>query len=142
MNKRELYATWDLQRFWFTDDNGVEVDPLGTDPAGNLILGTDGRYAFNMMRRDRSPYASGDPLGGTAEEKGEAADGYVSFGGTWSFDGEAILFDIVYSLFPNWVGGQQKRLASYDGDELLLQTTGSILLAGKTHRGAALWRRK
>ena len=89
MNKRDLHATWDLQRFWFTDDNGVEVDPLGTGPAGNLILGTDGQYAFNMMRRDRSPYASGDLLGGTAEEKGEAADGYVSFGGTWSFDGEA-----------------------------------------------------
>ena len=81
-------------------------------------------------------------LGGRADEKGEAADGYVSFGGTWAFDGEAILFDIAYSLFPNWVGSQQKRLASFDDDELLLRTTGPILMARKVHRGAARWLRK
>ncbi len=142
MNERDLHATWDLQRFWFTDDDGVEVDPLGADPVGNLILGADGNYAFTMMRRDRQPNESGDLLGGTPAEKSEAAAGYVSFGGTWSFDGEAILFDIVYSLFPNWIGGQQKRLASFDGDDLILQTTGAILMAGKTHRGAARWLRK
>ena len=142
MNERDLHATWDLQRFWFTDDDGTEVDPLGADPVGNLILGADGNYAFTMMRRDRQPFESGDLLGGTPAEKSEAAAGYVSFGGTWSFDGEAILFDIVYSLFPNWIGGQQKRLASFDGDDLILQTTGAILMAGKTHRGAARWLRK
>lgn len=142
MNERDLQATWDLQRFWFTDDEGVEIDPLGTDPVGNLILGADGHYAFTMMRRDRQSYESGDLLGGTDDEKGEAADGYVSFGGTWAFDGEAILFDIAYSLFPNWISGQQKRLASFEGDELVLQTTGPILMAGKVHRGAARWLRK
>ena len=142
MNERDLHATWSLQRFWFTDEDGGEVDPLGADPVGNLLLGTDSYYAFTMMRRDRTPYGSGDMLGGRADEKGEAADGYVSFGGTWAFDGEAILFDIAYSLFPNWVGSQQKRLASFDDDELLLQTTGPILMARKVHRGAARWLRK
>lgn len=141
MVKNDLYGSWDLQRFWFCDDDGVEVDPLGTDPVGNLILGADGNYAFTMMRVGRSPYASGDLLGGTADEKGEASDGYVSFGGSWSFDGAAITFGILYSLFPNWVGGEQKRLASFDGDTLVLQTTGPILMAGKTHRGAARWRK-
>ena len=142
MKEQDLHATWDLQRFWFTDETSAEMDPLGTNPVGNLILGADGHYAFTMMRIDRTFYESGDLLGGTLEEKGEAADGYVSFGGVWSFDGEGILFDITYSLFPNWVGGKQKRLASFSGDELLLQTTGAILMAGKIHRGAARWRRK
>ena len=139
MNRDDLTGTWDLQRFWFTDDGGSEMDPLGEMPVGNLILGADGNYAFTMMRTGRSPYASGDLLGGTPDEKGEAADGYVSFGGTWTFDGNAITFGIVYSLFPNWVGGEQVRLTSMVGDELQLQTTGPILLAGKTHRGAARW---
>lgn len=141
MNKSELIGTWDLQRFWFTDDAGVETDPLGADAIGNLVLGADGHYAFTMMRTGRMPYESGDLLGGTTAEKGEAADGYVSFGGTWSFDGEAITFGIVYSLFPNWVGGAQKRLASFVDDELVLQTTGPIPMAGKVHRGAARWRK-
>jgi len=94
-----------------------------------------------MMRPGRTAYKSGDLLGGTDAEKGEAAGGYVSFGGSWSFDGEAITFGIVYSLFPNWVGGEQKRLASMVDGELLLQTTGPILMDGKIHRGAARWRK-
>jgi hypothetical protein len=141
MNKTDLIGTWDLQRFWFTDDAGVEADPLGADAVGNLVLGGDGHYAFTMMRSGRTSYESGDLLGGTDSEKGEAADGYVSFGGTWAFDGEVITFGIVYSLFPNWVGGEQKRLASMVDGELLLQTTGPILIDGKIHRGAARWRK-
>ncbi len=141
MNTRDLTGTWDLLRFWFTDDTGFEMDPLGAGPVGNLVLSADGHYAFTMMRAGRTPYESGDPLGGTDAEKGEAADGYVSFGGAWSFDGEAITFGIAYSLFPNWVGGTQKRLASFVDGELVLQTTGPILMAGKVHRGAARWRK-
>ena len=117
MNKHDLIGTWNLQRFWFTDDAGVEVDPLGDDPVGNLLLGEDGYYAFTMMRSGRSVYQSGDLLRGT------------------------ITFTITYSLFPNWVGGEQKRLASFADGELLLQTTGPILMAGKIHRGAAWWRK-
>ena len=141
MNRDDLLGTWDLQRFWFAGDDGAEMDPLGDTPVGNLILGADGNYAFTMMRTGRTAYASGDLLCGTPNEKGEAADGYVSFGGTWTFDGDAITFGITYSLFPNWVGGEQVRLTSMVGDELQLQTTGPILLAGKMHRGAARWRK-
>ena len=141
MNRDDLLGTWDLQRFWFTDDDSAEMDPLGDAPVGNLILGADDNYAFTMMRTGRSPYAGGDLLRGTADEKGEAADGYVSFGGTWTFGEDAITFGIAYSLFPNWVGGEQVRLTSMIGDELQLQTTGPILLAGKTHGGAARWRK-
>ena len=29
MDINNLFGTWGLDRFWFTDDAGVEVDPLG-----------------------------------------------------------------------------------------------------------------
>ena len=139
MNASDLTGTWNLLRFWFTDEDGEEADPLGNAPIGNLNLGEDGNYAFTMLRKDRANYAASDLLGGTVDEAAAAANGYVSFGGKWSFDGEAITFGILYSLFPNWVGGEQKRLVSFNGDELVLQTTGPILMAGKVHRGAARW---
>ena len=141
MKEQDLIGTWDLQRFWFTDDGGVETDPLGADAVGHLLFNGDGHYAFTMMRRDRTPYASGDLLGGSMAEKSGAADGYVSFGGAWSFDGVAITFGIAYSFFPNWVGGTQQRLASLDNGELLLRTRGAIPMAGKVHRGAARWKK-
>lgn len=141
MNASELFGTWSLLRFWFTDEEGCEAEPLGADATGHLILGPDGFFSFNMMRKGRVPFASGDLLGGTDAEIAEAANGYVSFGGTWQFTGTAILFEIAYSFFPNWIGGMQTRLASIEDGELLLQTTGPILMAGKIHRGAARWKR-
>ena len=141
METKDLYGTWALQRFWFTDDAGVETDPLGRAAVGHLLFNEDGHYAFTMMRAGRTPYADGDLLGGSEAEKSEAADVYVSFGGDWSFDGEAIAFGIVYSFFPTWVDGTQKRLAAIVDGELVLRTTGPIPMAGKVHRGAARWRR-
>ncbi|MEK9645229.1 MAG: lipocalin-like domain-containing protein [Alphaproteobacteria bacterium] len=141
MTRDDLVGSWSLIRFWFTDDDGVEMDPLGEDAVGHLLLADDGNYAFTMMRQGRTPYESGDVLGGSNAEKCEAADGYVSFGGEWSFDGEAIRFGATYSFFPNWVGGEQRRLASMEGDELVLRTAWPIPMAGKVQRGAARWRR-
>jgi len=139
MDISNLYGTWGLKRFWFTDNAGIEVDPLGTDPIGNLILGEDTHYAFTMMRKGRSTYQNGDVLGGTSEEKIEAAQGYVSFGGRWSLDYSTILFTVTYSLFPNWVGGRQRRHVNLENGLLLLQTLEPILMAGKMHKGAARW---
>ena len=141
MSKLNIEGTWKLKRFWFTDDLGTEVDPLGSSPTGNLILGSDHYFAFTIMRVDRSAYESGDLLSGTVNETSEAANGYVSFGGTWSLKEEFIHFEIAYSLFPNWVNGVQKRQVSVTGDKLLLQTTAPILMAGKIHQGAARWQR-
>ena len=141
MNRQDLFGTWSLIRFWFTDDEGIETDPLGPDAVGHLLFAPDDHYAFTMMRTGRSPYESGDLLRGSDSEKSEAADGYVSFGGAWSFDGEAISFGVAYSFFPNWVGGTQQRLAAIEDGELVLRTKGPIPMAGKTHRGAARWRK-
>jgi len=141
MNVTDLYGTWELERFWFTDDDEVEMDPLGAEAVGHLILGADGFYAFTMMRAGRTPFTGGDLVGGTPAETGEAASGYVSFGGSWSFDGEGIRFAITYSFFPNWVGAEQRRLVSLRDDILTLRTQGPILMAGKIHRGAARWHR-
>ncbi len=141
MTHDDLVGTWSLIRFWFTDDDGVEVDPLGDDAVGHLLLAGDGHYAFTMMRQGRTHYEGGDVLKGSEVEKSEAADGYVSFGGDWDFDGQAIRFGVTYSFFPNWVGGEQQRLAAMDGEELVLRTARSILVAGKVHRGAARFRR-
>jgi len=139
MDINNLFGTWGLDRFWFTDDAGVEVDPLGRTPVGNLILGHDTHYAFTMMRGNRSIYQNGDLLGGTSAEKIEAAEGYVSFGGSWSLDNSIISFAVTYSLFPNWVGEKQQRRVNIENGVLLLQTLGPILMAGKMHRGAARW---
>lgn len=141
MTRDDLVGSWELIRFWFTDDNGAEMDPLGEDAVGHLLLCDDGRYAFTMMRRGRPAYESGDLMRGTDEEIFAAATGYVSFGGDWSFDGERILFGATYSFFPNWVGGTQRRLAAIEDGELQLRTEGAIPMAGKVHRGAARWRR-
>tara|TARA_B100000686_G_scaffold259434_1_gene271904 strand:- start:2748 stop:3188 length:441 start_codon:yes stop_codon:yes gene_type:complete len=135
----ELYGTWELERFWFTSKDRSETDPLSTYPVGNLIFVNDGHYSFTMMRPGRMMYKDGDLLGGTAKETQEAAGGYVSFGGGWTLQNNIIIFKISYSLFPNWVGKEQKRIAKFENKSLFLRTTIPLQVAGKLHWGAARW---
>ena len=63
-----------------------------------------------------------------------------TWGGAMEITMMARIYVVDISVFSTDI--KQKRLASFDGDELVLQTTGPILMAGKVHRGAARWLRK
>ncbi|MCC8405252.1 lipocalin-like domain-containing protein [Paraburkholderia sp. MMS20-SJTN17] len=40
----------------------------------------------------------------------------------WSVDGIVVMRKVKHCLFPNWVGGEQKRCAKLNGDQLSLTT--------------------
>lgn len=45
---------------------------------------------------------------------------YISYAGTYEVHEDYVLHHIEVSLFPNWVGGTQKRFFERDGDRLTL----------------------
>jgi len=45
------------------------------------------------------------------------------------------------SLFPNWLGSTQVRVASFEGDRLILRTEVPILVDEKMQTGELVWRR-
>ena len=89
---------------------------------GYLIYSPEGYMSVPFMKEDRRLFASGDIRGGTVDEKIEAFNGYVSYCGRYSVEGDVVIHDIEVSLFPNWVGERQERFFEFDGNQLTLST--------------------
>ena len=96
--------------------------PFGKDPTGYLILLANGWVAWAMMRLDRPPFASQDPLHATEAECAGAYRSYFSYNGRYYVDGEFLVMDVDMCLFPNWTDTRQVRVWTREGAELLLRT--------------------
>ena len=119
--KEQLVGTWMLVS-WEQKSHGTKVQRYGANPTGIAFFDAGGRYNITVMRSDRAKYASNALWQGTAEENKTTADGTITYFGTYSV-GEAdssIAIHIEGSSFPNWNGGDQKRIVAITGDELTL----------------------
>jgi len=107
---------------------------------GYLVYTPDGTYVVQIMRPHRPAFLGGDVLGGTAQENAAAIGGYIAYAGTYQVERDMVIHRVAISLFPNWVGGEQRRTVAWDGERLIL-TTPSLLTGGSsvTHRLA--WER-
>jgi Lipocalin-like domain len=114
--------------------------PMGTDILGYLLYTADGRFSVTISRRDRAGFAAGDLLGGTAEEKARAVEGFVAYAGRYSFHGDRVIHHVELSLFPNWVGSDQQRWVELAGDRLTLSAS-PLLLGGKRQVPRLVWER-
>ena len=114
--------------------------PLGKDAVGYIMYNEDGYMFVAIMRPNRVRFAAGDLLGGSAEEKAQAANTYVSYCGRYEFNGDTVIHHVDLSLFPNWVGVEQERLVELRGDRLTLSTR-PILLGGVPRTAHLIWER-
>ena len=71
---------------------------------------------------DRADLATGDVVGGSEEERAAAFSTYLSYCGTYEVEGGVVVHHIEMSLFPNWVGGEQRRLFEPSDGKLVLRT--------------------
>ncbi len=139
--RAELLGHWTLVSL--TIVNGTEVEyPMGRDVSGVITYDEAGHMAAQIMQADRPPFSSGDINDGTFEELSAALTGYTAYFGTYTVDESArvVTHHVRGSLFPNWVGTEQRREIAFDGDQLTLSSQ-PILFKGKTRVFRATWRR-
>ena len=74
-------------------------------------------------------------------DRAEAAAGYLAYAGTYEVRGEVVNHHVEVSLFPNWVGGVQQRLISWEDGDLVLRSIGTETRDGKTAVNRLQWRR-
>ena len=79
-------------------------------------------------------------MGGTTKEKIAAADTYISYCGTYEIRQDTVIHHIELSFFPNWIGMDQKRMLSIDGDRLSLCTP-PLLVDGVEQTQHLIWER-
>jgi hypothetical protein len=85
-------------------EHGTISYPLGRDAVGVIVYTDDGYMFVAIMCPDRQPFAAGDLLKGSGEEKARAAETYVSYCGRYELHGDTVIHHVELSLFPNWSG--------------------------------------
>ncbi len=141
MASNPLIGTWRLVS-WENRSlaDGQVSYPLGEDAVGYIIYGQDRYMSVAIMTPERSTFAAGDLLSGSAQERARAAGTYVSYCGRYEFLGETVIHYVELSLFPNWVGVEQERLVKLEENRLTLSTR-PILLSGEQRTAHLIWER-
>ena len=135
-----LVGAWRLVSWENRAADGQVTHPMGADALGYVLYTADGRFSVTISRAGRAGFAAGDLLGGTAQEKAWAVEGFVAYAGRYSFHGDRVIHHVELSLFPNWVGSDQERWVELAGDRLTVSAS-PLLLAGKRQVPRLVWER-
>ena len=84
-----IIGVWKLISFELQKADGEVVYPFGKNPQGSVIYTEAGNFSGQLMRPDRPQFASGDQMKGTAEEIEANYKGFISYFGSYEFDGES-----------------------------------------------------
>jgi hypothetical protein len=140
MNDQQLLVgAWRLVSWENRAINGQVSYPMGVDAIGYLICSVDGSFSVTISQRNRVRFAGDDLLGGTVHEKATAAESFVAYAGSYTFDGHQVIHHVELSLFPNWVGTGQQRFVELSEDTLIL-IANPMLLAGKQQVPRLVWK--
>lgn len=115
-----LVGTWTIVAADVIKPDGTRAHDYGAEPRGIVFFAADGRYAFQLYRSDRKPFASGDRAKGTPEEYRDAALGISTHFGTYAVDAAAgtITLTIDSASFPNRNGETRVSPFTLEGDVL------------------------
>jgi hypothetical protein len=112
----DLLGTWRLDSAYFmAQRTGDRVDILGANPFGYFILEPSGRMIALLTSDARTRQAAAGDI--TALYKS-----MISYTGMVSIDGETAVTQVDGAWDPSWVGAEQVRYLTFDGEILSLRT--------------------
>jgi hypothetical protein len=136
----DIVGTWKLVSWENRNAAGERDFPMGDDANGYIGYTADGHMFVQITARGRTPYADGDPLGGTAEERSAAITSLIAYCGRYTLYDDRVVHHAEISSFPNWEGADQVRFASIEGDRLEL-STGALMVDGEVQTAHLIWER-
>ncbi|GER86939.1 hypothetical protein KDW_11010 [Dictyobacter vulcani] len=136
-----LTGTWKLAAVEIRFSDGDIIYPWGLQARGHLVYAADGYMSAVISASERVHFTTDDILTGTIEEQARAARSYISYGGPYEIHGNEVIHHVEVSLFPNWVGQQQRRfIEAVDGEQLILRSA-PLLASGREGIGYLIWKR-
>jgi len=142
--RESLVGAWQLVSCTETDAaTGETFLPMGPSPRGLILYTADGYMSAQLSSPDRPGFKSGDMYTGTPNEYLVAGRSYLAYSGPYYVDetGPLIVHEMFVSLFPNWQGQQQMRIARLTHDQLHLSPDRPHLFNGSLKSALIVWRR-
>lgn len=118
---QSLTGTWRLITFSARDvENGAVTKPWGERPTGLLSYSPGGQMSAVLTAEDRQPES------GSADDRmRDRARLYTTlaaYAGTYTLTADGVVHHVEVASFPDWVGRDQVRYTSLDGDTLTITT--------------------
>lgn len=137
-----LIGGWRLRTWVSIADDGSETRPMGDAPDGLLTYAAGGTMIGIMGPGDRPRFATDDVTGGSRDEQAQAFATFIAYGGRYEVDGDTVTHHVETSLFPNWIGTQQRRRFVFSDDgQMLTLTSPPLVLGGATRIQRLTWER-
>ena len=117
--KERLVGSWTLVSL--TAGEGADQSlPYGPNPRGSMMVDANGRFMIMVVRSDLPNFASNNRMRGTPDENNSVVQGSIAYYGTYTIDEatRVITVNVEGSTFPNFIGGTQTRILSFEGDEV------------------------
>ena len=140
LRRSDLIGRWRLVSWSARGDDGSVSHPFGEDPEGSLVYTTEGWMSAMLAPARRPPFATEGFLGGDEAERAEAFSTFIAYAGTFDIEGDDVVHHVTMSLFPNWVGTDQRRTGELTGGELVLRTA-PVDVAGRMLVNELRWSR-
>lgn len=137
----DLEGTWRLRSWRSVAADGSTVEPFGPRPLGYVVYTPGGHMITTISAGGREPIG-GDLLSGPDAGRLEAFATFLAYSGTYQVRADEVFHRVEMSLFPDWVGTEQRREVelSPDGHALTL-STGPMEAAGRSGRHVLRWER-
>jgi len=118
-DKERFIGSWTL--ISLTSGEGSDQTlPYGPNPKGTMMVDANGRFSITVVRSDLPKFTSGNRMSGTAEENKAVVQGAIAYFGTYTIDEatHVLTVNVEGSTFPNFTGGTQTRILSFQDDEV------------------------
>jgi hypothetical protein len=135
-----LIGAWRLVAMENRYADGRVRHPYGPEAAGYILYTAEGWMSATIMGGGRAPFGVEFGRGDGVSEKAAAFEGYLSYAGRYTFQGDRVVHHVEAALIPDWVGTDLVRLAEFRDDLLILSTEPST--RGETTRTTVItWQR-
>jgi len=143
--REHLIGAWELIDLVEEPEDGSPGRyPMGEDAVGLIVYTAGGFMSVQIMAREHVAGAgeADDPYGRTAEDFATEARTYFAYSGPFEVDEEhdIVVHKVRTSLYPGWVGQDQRRAARLDGEVLELSSAEPSLSSGVLVRTRLRWR--
>ena len=112
-----------------------------TNAAGIIQYTADGFMSCMICRPNRVKFTTGGQWNASDAEKAGAYNSMMSYAGRYSIENNTVTHFVNLSLFPNWIGGQQKRSFQFDEQGQLSLTARLEENTSEARTALLLWKR-
>lgn len=138
MNRQDLYGVWELVSLQSVMNDGrAPTDVYGADPVGKILFTAENRMMTVITARDR-------PASKNEVDDGALYRSMMAYSGPFRVeDGDQFITTVDVAWNPDWVGTEQVRTFSIEGDILSITTVETVdpVSPEKTGHGVVTWRK-